>query len=1056
MLTILLCGQLWAQEKAITGKVTDSNGKPVESASVLVKGTSIGTSTDAEGKFQFKIPANAKALTISAIGFADFEVALGSRDVFEVSLVTAEKDLEEVVVVAYGTARKESITGSVSTISAKQLQTRPLTNATGALEGNVPGLITTSANGQPGSGVDIRVRGFGSLSAASDPLYVIDGVPYVGGTSNLNPEDIESMSVLKDASSTSLYGSRAANGVIIITTKKGKKGKATVNFKILEGRGSRGLPEYERVDVFGYYPTKWEEYRNSLVYPASGAPISVDSASRVASGLTNRTSIAGLLAYNPFNVAANSIVGTDGTLNPNAQLLYPDDLDWTKDLMRTGVRRDYNLNINGGADKVDYLISMGYLKEDGYTIKSDFERYNLRANVNVQPTKWLKTGLNVAGNYTYSNTARDDGSTSFVNPFFFSRNVGPIYPVYAHNMTTGEYLLNDIGERIWDLGNFGSSGLGIPNRPSGGFPGRHALGETTLNEQYFRRTAVSARNYIDIIFNKNFKFTNNVSVDIQDEYVQQFDNALVGDGAPAGRSRRVAGTNLGVVLSQIFNYNNTFGEHKFDAIAGHETYNQQLTNLDGFKQGQSLSGNSELGNFTTINSLNSSLDRYRIESFFGRINYDLRGKYLLSGSVRTDGNSRFASQSRWGTFWSAGAGWNISKENFMGNIKWVDNLKLRASFGEVGNADGIGYYAYQGLYNFANNANQSGIIQSQSAFTNNDLTWEVNTQTDIGMEFSLFKRRLSGSFEYYYRISDDMLYAVPQALSTGALTLNRNTATMFNTGIELQLIGEIIRTRDFNWSLTANITTIHNEISKMPGDQLEIINGTKKYSKGKSIYDYWLRQYAGVDPTDGSALYLPISTTAAANIMRYITNKDGGTDTLTTSINNARFEYNGSAIPDFYGSFSTNFTWKSINLSALFSYQVGGKTYDGLYASLMSVGSYGGAQHKDILNRWQKPGDITNVPRLDAGRSVDFNAGSSRWLTDASFINLRNINISYSLPKTLLSKANIQGANLFLTADNVFFSSKRVGMNNQQTFTGVTSNAYPPARIISLGLTATL
>ena len=1056
MLTLLLCGQLWAQEKAVTGKVTDSNGKPVESASVLVKGTTVGTSTDADGKFQLKIPANAKTLTISAVGFADFDVAVGSRDVFEVSLVTSEKDLEEVVVVAYGTARKESMTGSVGTINAKQIESRPITNATSALEGNVPGLITTSANGQPGSGVAIRVRGFGSLSATSEPLYVIDGVPYIGGTSNLNPDDIESISVLKDASSTALYGSRAANGVVIITTKKGKKGKATITVKAMEGIATRGLKEYERLDPFQYYPTYWESYRNSLVYPTSGTGISMDSANRVASGLTNRTGITNLLAYNPFSVPANSIVGTDGLINPNAQLIYPDDLDWTKDLMRNGTRRNYNLNINGGADKMDYLISMGYLREDGYTLRSDFERYNARINVNVQPLNWFKTGLNIAGNYTYSNTASDDGSTSFVNPFFFSRNIGPIYPVYAHNMTTGAYLLDDVGGKIWDLGNFGNSGLGIPNRPSGGFPGRHALAETQLNESYFRRTAASLRNYADIIFSKNFKFTNNIAIDIQDGFDQSSENTLVGDGAPAGRSRRVASTNLGVTLSQILSYNKVFGEHRIDVIGGHETYNQQLTEVNGFKQGQSLSGNTELGNYTTINSLNSSLDRYRIESYFSRINYDLKNKYLITGSIRTDGNSRFASESRWGTFWAVGAGWNIGKENFMANIKWLDNLKLRGSYGNSGNADGIGYYAYQGLYGFANNANEAGIVQSQTAFLNPNLTWEVNTQSDVAVEFSLFKGRLSGSVEYYNRIAEDLLYAVPQPLSSGALSTNQNTATMKNSGIELQLIGEIIRKRDFSWSITANVTTIKNEITKMPAGQEEIIDGTKKFSVGHSRYEYWLRQYYGVDPTDGAALYLPISTTGAANIMRYITNKSGGIDTVTTSVNNARFEYNGTVIPDFYGSFATTLTYKAFTLNALFSYQVGGKTYDGLYASLMSVSNYGGASHVDVLNRWKKPGDITNVPRMDAGRSVDFNAASNRWLTDGSFLNLRNINLSYSLPKSLVSKASMAGATLFVTAENVFFMSKRVGMNNQQAFSGVTSNAYPPARIISFGLTATL
>ncbi|HRF39947.1 MAG TPA: TonB-dependent receptor plug domain-containing protein, partial [Saprospiraceae bacterium] len=332
------------------------------------------------------------------------------------------------------------------------------------------GVITSTANGQPGSGLDIRIRGFGSINATQEPLYVVDGVPYVGGTSNINPDDVESISILKDASATALYGSRAANGVVMITTKRGKKGRNNVSLKVTQGFATRGLPEYELVDAFEYYPITWEGYRNQLVYPASGTGISRDSAARVASGLTNRTSVAGLLAYNPFNVPANQIVGVDGKINSNAQLIYGDDLDWTKDLMRTGDRKDYVVSFNGGADKMDYFLSAGYLKEDGYTINSDFERFTARLNVNVQPKEWLRTGLNISANHTTSNTANDDGSTSFVNPFFFSRNIGPIYPVYAHNMTTGEYLIDPAtGQRFWDLGNFGNSGLGIPNRPGNGF-----------------------------------------------------------------------------------------------------------------------------------------------------------------------------------------------------------------------------------------------------------------------------------------------------------------------------------------------------------------------------------------------------------------------------------------------------------------------------------------------------------------------------------------------------------------------------------------------------------
>ena len=1061
LLGVMLFAAQAIAQRTVTGTVADDKGIPLPKVSVQVKGSTVGTITKDDGSYSLVLPANATTLVFSSADMATQEVRITSSSNYAITLLSENKNLDEVVVVAYGTVKKEALTGSVGQIKTEQIAKRPIGNITGAIEGNVPGVITTSANGQPGSSLGIRVRGFGSINATSEPLLVVDGVPYTGGTSNINPDDVENITVLKDAASTALYGSRAANGVLMITTKKGKKGRNGISIRAMQGFVSRGLQEYDRVDAFQYYPLLWEAYRNSLVYPAAGAAISLDSASRVASGLTTRTSIKDLLSYNPFNVANNAIVGTNGQINPGAQLLYPDDLDWTNDLMRNGTRKDYTINFNGGADKVDYFFSLGYLKEEGYTIKTDFERYTARMNVNVQPKTWLKTGLNFSGNYSVSTTAADGGSTSFVNPFFFSRNIGPIYPPYLHNMTSGDFVLDALGNKIWDLGNYGTSAIGIangvPNRPSGGFAGRHALAETILNIPQFKRTAMSVRNYVDITFLKNFKFTNNISVDFQNQRNSSYENTLVGDGAPGGRSSKSAGSTTGFIASQLLNYGGKIKSHKVDVLLGHESYNQFETDLNGFKQGQTLSGNIELGNFTTINSLGSSEDRYRIESYFSRVNYDFKNKYFLSGSIRRDGNSRFASESRWGTFWSVGGGWNIDKEKFMDGVKWVNSLKLRSSYGVVGVADGIGFYAYQGLYVFANNANEPGIVQSQTSVLNRALSWEENKQFDIGVDFSLFNNRVSGSFEYYNRISADLLFAVPTPLSSGLLSSTKNTATMFNKGVEARVSADIVKTKNFTWNTTINISTVNNEITKMPESVPEFVTGTKKYAVGKSIFDYWLRTYYGVDPLDGAALYVANDKLTAVN-RRIIVKNNGAPDTVTTSIANGKFEYQGGTVPDFYGSLTQSVSYKQITLSALFSFQKGGKTYDGLYQGLMSAGNYGGALHPDVLSRWQKPGDITNVPRMDAGtqRATDHNATSSRWLTDASFINIRTISLSYDLPKSLVSRFKVSNAQFFLSAENVAFFSKRRGINNQQAFSGVTSNAYPPARVVTIGLTLNL
>jgi TonB-linked SusC/RagA family outer membrane protein len=1053
---LLLSGQILAQQsRTISGKVTDEKGDPVSNASVLVKGTNTGTTTGVDGSFRLEIPTGAKVLVFSSVGFKTVEQPVDERSVFAVQLQSAQNTMEEVVVVAYGTVKKEAYTGSVGTIKASEIEKRPIGNVVRSIEGALPGVVTTSGSGQPGNANAIRIRGFGSISATQDPLYVVDGVPYVGGTSNINSDDVESITVLKDASAAALYGSRAGNGVVMITTKKGKKGKNNISVKISQGVSQRGLPEYERVNAFDYYPLMWEAYRNSLVYRTTGA-ISMDSANRVASGLTNRSGIADLLAYNPFNVARNAIVGTDGKLNAGANLIYGDDLDWTKEFMRSGSRKDYSVNFSGGSEKSDYFVSVGYLKEDGYTIQTDFERYSARMNVNVRPLDWFKTGLNIAGNFSNFNVTSDGGG--IVNPFTFSRNIGPIYPYYAHNMTTGAYVLDANGNKIWDLGNFQNEPIGIQNgilnRP-GTTSGRHAPAELILNEYPNKRWAISGRSTTEITFLKNFKFTNNIAIDFQTQNSNEYENTLVGDGAPGGRSQKAVDNITGFTANQLLGYTKRFGSHNVDVLVGHENFDQYITNLNGFKQGQSLTGNVEFGNFTTINSLGSSVDRYRIESYLSRLSYDYDGRYLFTASLRRDGNSRFSRDARWGTFWSVGGGWNINRENFMSGVKWIDNLKLRGSYGSVGVADGIGFYAWQGLYGFANNANEPGIVQSQTSFENLELTWEVNTQSDIGLEFALFKNRLNGSIEYYNRQSKDLLFAVPTPLSSGAISVTKNTATMYNRGFELQLNGDIIRTKDFTWSLGVNLATVTNRITRMPDGIPEFVTGTKKYKEGASIFDYWLRSYYGVDPEDGSVLYLAQNTTASSGI-RYIANKAGGFDTVTTLVANGKFDYHGGVIPDVYGSFTPSIRFKDFTLSALFTFQIGGKTYDANYQTLMSSGTYGSAVHKDILNRWQKKGDVTNVPRMDNAETANFNATSSRWLINASYLNIRAINFTYQLPKSLLSKAKINAAQFFVSVENALFLSRRVGMNNQNAFTGITGGEYPPARIMTAGITFNL
>lgn len=1055
-----------AQTKTVTGKVTDQeSGIGLPGVAVIVKGTSVGTATGGDGSYSINVPADGNTLVFRFIGYQTTERAVNNQGIVNVSLSVDNKQLEEVVVVAYGTADKGSFVGSAGELKVEKLAQRPVTNISNAVAGQIAGVQTTAGSGQPGSGPSIRIRGISSVNASNDPLYVVDGVPYSGTLANLNIEDVENITVLKDASSTSLYGSRAANGVVMVTTKKGKKDRNQIDVKALQGVVTRAVPEYDRVNAYEYYPLMWESYRNSLAYNGT-KPIPLEDANKIASGLYPRytsgtnngkqnyngtayNDISQQLLYNPFNVPSTEIVLPDGTLNPNAKLIYSDeDLDWFAPLSRTGSRKDYALSFSGGAEKSDYYVSLGYVNEAGFVKRSDYDRITGRVNVNATPKSWLRTGLNLSGTITESNQANDGSSTGYVNPFYFARNMGPIFPVYAQKPQTGEYILDAYGNKIYDLGNMNQ--LGLPNRPAGASAGRHVVAETELNNNLFRRNVLSGRTYGEITFLKDFKFNTGISVDISNYVGSTYDNTLVGDGAPAGRASKTQSTTTSYTFNQLLTYNKRIADkHNIDVLFGHENYSWEYNYLYGFRQGQVVAGNTELGNFTDVNSLTSRTDRHKIESYFSRLNYNFDERYSFSASYRRDGSSKFAPDVRWGDFWSVGASWRVDNETFINMPEWVDMLKVRTSYGQVGN-DGIdGYYPYQGLYGSGpgyNNGSEPGFLKTN--IISPDLTWESSNSFDVGVDFSIFKR-LNGSVEYFQRESSRLLFEVPLPVSSGSLVRNQNIGTMWNKGFEVQLSADVLKKNDFEWNVDFNWTTFKNQITKLPnGDQ---ISGTKKLSEGKDMYAYWLREWYGVDPDNGNPLYR--ADTYNESNSKILANGD----TVTFNVNNARFHYAGSAIPDFTGGITNTFTYKDLSLSVLLTYQVGGKIYDNSYASLMAVGGYGSAFHSDILNRWQKPGDITDVPRLDQVNTANFNAGTSdRWLVDGSSLTIRTATLNYNLPKSLSSKMFVQNARIYASGENLHIFAARKGMNGAQQFNGVTSNTYTPARVLSLGLNLTL
>jgi TonB-linked SusC/RagA family outer membrane protein len=1060
----------YAQNQTITGRITGKDdGLPIAGATISVKGTRTRTQTSADGQFSLSVPRGS-VLVISYIGYHNIETE--ARSVTNVSLVPDNNDLNEVVIVVpYGTAKRETFTGSAATINADALSTRAVSNPLTALAGIAPGIQVNPPTGQPGAAPAIRVRGFGSINASNDPLIIVDGVQYEGTLSSINSEDIDNISVLKDASSTALYGAKAANGVIIVTTKRGRNGAGQLSVKVTEGLISRGVPEYSRLNAFQYYPIEWQAYRNSLVYAASN-PLSIADASIIASGLGTRNALnqqvlngrtyldisqtlgsliqngAYTQSNNPFNVPNNQIVDVNGNINPAAALRY-DDLDWLKETLRASDRKDYNINYSGGTDKTDYFASVGYVNEKGFAQKSDFDRITARLNVNHQATSWFKTGLNMTGTAAETNRTAT-GSTSYVNPFFFSRNIGPIYNVYAHNPSTGENLYDLQGNKVYDLG--GLTALGVPGRASGASPGRHVLQELLLNEDSFKRNVFSTRAYAEVSFLQHFKFTTNASADYNNYYASSYQNQVVGDGAPGGRSSRTAIFTTTYNLNELLNYSQSFGMHNLGVLVGHENYSKLIDALDGSRNTQLLSGNTELSNFTTTSNLTSYKDRDRSEGYLGQLNYDYDQKYLFSASIRRDASSRFNEDVRNAYFWSVGAGWRLDREEFMKPVSWVNMLKIRSSYGLTGNYQTLdanldpNYYPTLPLYDVNNNALEPGFSQSTTR-DNRNLKWEVNKTLDLGVEFGLFRNRLSGSVEVYDRRSSNLLFAVPLPVSSGRINQYQNVGTMYNRGLEVNLSGAPFRGRDFSWNIDLNVTTNKNRITKMPAEQPEIISGTKKLMVGHSLYDFYMRIYGGVDPADGAALYVPVDG-ATGTTLRTVNGV-----VYTTSTTNAKLDYTGdTALPDVFGALTNTFTYKKFSLSMMANYQLGGKIYDSNYAALMSVSSYGGALHTDILKSWMKPGDITDVPRLDPVNASNLYAGSSRWLTSASYLYFRNATLSYSLPNSLLTKLTVKKASVYVSGENLFLISGRKGMDPTQNFNGTVTNAYVPQRILSFGV----
>ncbi|CAD0223369.1 SusC/RagA family TonB-linked outer membrane protein [Chryseobacterium sp. JV274] len=949
--------------------------------------------------------------------------------------IPQDTKIDEIVVVAYGSQKRETMVGSNTEVKAKQFADRPITSIGQALDGASAGVKVSTGTGQPGSSPSIQIRGIGSYGITTNPLYVVDGTIYTGSLAAINPNDIASFNILKDAASTSLYGSAAANGVVLITTKSGRKGKDAFNFSMSTGAVGRSIPEYDRINVYQYYPLIWESIRNGRMTSIPGTTITDANAYATAQ------LISGVLKTNVFNVPDNQLV-VNGVLNPDAKLKYT-DLDWQKPLMNTGFRQNYELNYSGGSNTTTYFSSVGYTNETGYLIKSDFERFTARLKVDSQVKSWLKLGTSISGVSSNGNNSVEgvDNNSAYINPYRWTRTMGPIYSPYAHDPNTFATLYDSAGNIVYDPGSA---------RGADAAAGRNVIQETLLNKDLSKNYYIISRAYAEIKVDPYLTLSTNVGYDIRNNRRSTYGNKIIGDAAPGGSAEKYSFTEQTFTWNQLLNYKRKFNDHNFEFLLGHESYKFMYEYLYGYKKGQIVDDNDELINFVTPATLTSRTDNYRKEGVFSRLNYDYKSKYLLSGSIRWDGSSRFAKDVRWDSFWSVGAGWRIKGEEFLSNSNLVSELKLRGSYGEVGNDRTDSYYMYKSTYTLGyNNAQEPGILFGFLA--DPTITWEANKQTDVGIDFGFLNNRITGSVEYYNRVTEDLIFPVPLPVSAGVPdnTISRNVGTMYNRGFEFSINADVIKTQNFTWNINANASTLKNQVTELTDGITEIINGTKKVSVGHSIYDYWLRQWYGVDPADGSPLFLvadAFANTTAADIRTVNGQK------VTTNFNKAKYDYSGTAIPDLFGSFGTAITYKQWSLSAMFTYQLGGKTYDSNYAALMSAYSQGGALSTDILDRWTTPGQITDVPALNSSTYTSSNAGnSSRWLVSSDFITLRQATLSYSFAPETLSQLGVSGLRILVSGENLWSKTARKGLEPAQAANGTASNRYTPARVVTIG-----
>lgn len=1106
LLTLCLLGTgLMLAQKNVSGVVVDEKGEPIIGASIQVEGTSVGTITDYDGEFALSVPEDATTIIVSYVGMASQSVAITPN--MRITMKDNSEQLEEVVVTGYGVVSKGSFGGSAQAVSSEVIESKNSSEVTKALAGEIAGVQVINSSGQPGTNATLVIRGVGSINGSATPLYVVDGVAYEGDISAIDPGDIASTTVLKDASATSLYGSRGANGVVVITTKKGNshdEGRIDVDVKY--GANMRLLPYYESITSPEEYVTMcWMSLYNGYKVEAG---MTEDNAVKAA----NNTlfGAAGIPTYyNMWNMAGNQLINpynSKGEVSPSfveeAQRKpgYESLESWKDAMFRVGQKAEATVKFHGGSEKVQYYTSFGYLKDEGYYQASDFDRFNVRSNIDYQPKKWLKANLNISYAYTSFNNPDQDGDGAMNNGFYYVNAIPAIYPVYLRNSDGTIAIDPRTGKNAYDYGDADLEGNTI-GRPFG--MGINPAGSLRVDKENQTAHNVNAIGSFEITLYKGLKFTATVGAQYMNNVYSGLTNKWYGDAAGLGRILKQNSNYFNLQANQQFDYSGTFGDHTVRAMAGHETQYFTYNYVQGYKSQLANGESLELGNAIKMQSIEGNKTGYTMESYYVLASYMYKERYFIQGNYRADGSSRYAKGHRWGHFGGVSASWVFTNEDWMQDVKWLKNGKLRASWGLNGNQMGS-LYSYVDMYAIENMNDEIAYIWASKG--NPDITWERSNMTDVGLDLS-FDKYVDFEFDFFHKVTDNMLFYRAVAPSMGYSSIPTNDAKMLNQGLEFSFNIHAVNTRNVKFDIRLNLTHYKNKMLQMPVDYYKSdgtpvrmkMNGAM--SEGHSMYDHYTKVYGGVDD-QGRALYQAYYDTNVRDALtgnpvgfnetyvdengvttrNYIPSKHAYeleaeeakrainlVDTFVIDYNLAASQYVGkSYLPDVSGGLGFNLEVYGVTLDIATSYQIGGYGYDATYMSLMANDKIGGHNwHVDMRNAWtEATNDYVHslpvdqqVPRLSnhVGQYDQYaNYSSTRFLTSNSYFSLNSIQLGYNFPKKLIEKAKMNKLNLYVSANNLAIATARKGYNPMTSFTGSSdTHGYSPLSTIVGGIKVT-